>query len=150
MHRRRFLQSAAILPIAAHAQTQQSAAPPRPLSRAPHFGDGRDWWFERRFGMFVHWGIYAIHGLHQQEQWRYRVPRAEYVKLQQQWNPVKYDPNAWLDLAAEAGMKYICLTTKHHDGFCLWNTKQTGYNTVNKQIGRDVLEMFGGEADVFH
>jgi alpha-L-fucosidase len=141
MHRRRFLQSAAILPLAAHAQTQQPAAPPRALSRAPHFGDGRDWWFERRFGMFVHWGIYAIHGLHEQEQWRYRVPRAEYVKLQQQWNPVKYDPNAWLDLAAEAGMKYICLTTKHHDGFCLWNTKQTGYNTVNTPYGKDVLEM---------
>ena len=83
---------------------------------------------DRKFGLFVHWGIYAIHGLHEQEQWRFRVPRAEYVKLQQQWNPVKYDPNAWLDLAAEAGMKYICLTTKHHDGYCLWNTQQTAFN----------------------
>ena len=140
MHRRRFLQSAAALPLAA----QQS---PRPLSLAPRFGDGRDWWFERRFGMFVHWGIYAIHGIHEQEQWRYRVPRAEYVKLPQQWNPVKYDPNAWLDLADEAGMKYMCLTTKHHDGFCLWDTKQTSYNTMNTPYGKDVLRLL---ADACH
>jgi alpha-L-fucosidase len=97
--------------------------------------------------MFVHWGIYAIHGLHEQEQWRYRVPRAEYVKLQQQWNPVRYDPNAWLDLAGEAGMKYICLTTKHHDGFCLWDTKQSTYNTMNTPYGKDILRML---ADACH
>src|SRR5690242_10158506 len=141
MLRRRFLQSAAAIPLLAAQQPapRPPTPSPRPLSLAPRFNDARDWWFQRRFGMFVHWGIYAIHGLHEQEQWRYRVPRAEYAKLQQQWNPVKYDPNAWLDLAAEAGMKYICLTTKHHDGFCLWNTKLTSYNTVNSPYGKDVL-----------
>ena len=97
--------------------------------------------------MFVHWGLYAIHGLHEQEQWRYRVPRAEYQKLAQQWNPVKYDPNAWLDLAAAAGMKYICLTTKHHDGFCLFDTKQTSYNTMNTPYGKDIVKML---ADACH
>ncbi|HKA01458.1 MAG TPA: alpha-L-fucosidase, partial [Candidatus Solibacter sp.] len=77
MTRRHLLRSAAALPLAqfAHAQTAPSAT--KPLQIAPRFGDGRDWWFQRRFGMFVHWGIYAIHGLHEQEQWRYRVPRAE-------------------------------------------------------------------------
>jgi alpha-L-fucosidase len=140
MHRRRFLQSAAALPLLQPIRAQ-------PLKLAPRFGDARDWWFQRRFGMFVHWGIYAIHGLHEQEQWRYRVPRAEYVKLQQQWNPIKYDPNHWLDLAAEAGMKYICLTTKHHDGFCLWDTKLTTYNTMNTPYGKDVLRML---ADACH
>jgi alpha-L-fucosidase len=144
MHRRRFLQSAAALPLLQPLRAQPAAPP---LKLAPRFGDGRDWWFQRRFGMFVHWGIYAIHGLHEQEQWRYRVPRTEYVKLQQQWNPVKYDPNAWLDLAAEAGMQYICLTTKHHDGFCLWDTKQTTYNTMNTPYGKDVLRML---ADACH
>ena len=107
---------------------------------APRFGDGRDWWFARRFGMFVHWGLYAIHGWHEQEQWRRRIPRAEYQKLQQQWNPVNYNPEAWLDAAEAAGMKYICLTTKHHDGFCLWDTKQTDYNTMNTPYGKDVLK----------
>jgi alpha-L-fucosidase len=142
MNRRTFLHAAAALPLA-----QSAPAQPTALQLARRFGDGRDWWFQRRFGMFVHWGIYAIHGLHEQEQWRYRVPRAEYVKLQREWNPVKYDPDAWLDLAAEAGMKYICLTTKHHDGFCLWDTKQTSYNTMNTPYGKDVLRML---ADACH
>jgi len=111
------------------------------------FNDERDWFFEKRFGMFVHWGIYAINGWHEQDQWRHRIPRDEYVKLQQQWNPVNYDPDAWLDLAQEAGMQYICLTTKHHDGFCLWDTKQTDYNTMNTPFGRDIVGML---ADACH
>lgn len=106
---------------------------------APRFGDGRDWWFERRFGMFVHWGLYAIHGWHEQEQWRLKVPRSEYEKLQARWNPSHFDPDSWLDLAEEAGMQYICLTTKHHDGFCLWDTKQTTYNSVNTPHGKDIV-----------
>ena len=114
---------------------------------APRFGDGRDWWFERRFGLFVHWGLYSIHGWHEQEQWRARVPRAEYAKLAQQWNPTRFDPDAWLDLAERAGMKYVCLTTKHHDGFCLWDTKLTSYNTMNTPYGKDVVRQV---ADACH
>ncbi len=126
-----------------------TAADPSQVLRglAPRFGDGRDWWFERRFGMFVHWGLYAIHGWHEQEQWRLKVPRSEYEKLQGSWNPSKFDPNAWLDLAGEAGMQYICLTAKHHDGFCLWNTKQTFYNTVNTPYGKDIVGLL---ADACH
>lgn len=107
----------------------------------PRFHDGRDWFFEKRFGMFVHWGIYAIAGWHEQHQWRGRVPRAEYVKLAEQWNPVKFDPYEWLDLAEAVGMKYICLTTKHHDGFCLWDTKLTDFNTMQTPYGRDIVGM---------
>ncbi|MCE5240022.1 alpha-L-fucosidase [bacterium] len=106
-----------------------------------HFGDGRDWFFEKRFGMFVHWGIYAVAGWHEQMQWRGRVPRAEYVKLAERWNPVKFDPDAWLDLAEEVGMRYLCLTTKHHDGFCLFDTKLTDFNTMNTPYGRDLVGM---------
>jgi alpha-L-fucosidase len=91
--------------------------------------------------MFVHWGIYAIPGFHEQHQMRARTPHAEYVKLAEQWNPVRFDPDAWLDLMAEVGMEYVCFTTKHLDGFCLWDTKQTSYNTVNTPYGRDVLAM---------
>ena len=114
---------------------------------AKRFGDGRDWFFQKRFGLFVHWGLYAIPGWHEQLQWRGRVPRDEYAKLLGQWNPTRYDPDAWLDLAEEVGMKYVCLTTKHHDGFCLWDTKQTDYNTMNTPYGRDVLAML---ADACH
>jgi alpha-L-fucosidase len=140
MNRRAFLSTAALPLLAA-------AAEPQPLPLAPRFRDGRDWWFRKRFGMFVHWGIYSIHGFHEQEQWRRRVPRVEYQKLAAQWNPVKFNPDAWLDLAAEAGMQYVCVTTKHHDGFCLWNTRQTPYNTMNTPYGRDVLRMI---ADACH
>lgn len=105
------------------------------------FGDGRDWFFEKRFGLFLHWGLYAIHGWHEQEQWRGRVDRREYGKLQAQWNPVRYNPDEWLDLAEEVGMRYVCLTTKHHDGFCLWDTKQTDFNTMNTPYGKDIVGM---------
>jgi alpha-L-fucosidase len=111
------------------------------------FGDARDWFFSHRFGLFIHWGLYAIPGWHEQHQWRGRVPRAEYVKLQQQWNPTKFDPNQWLDIAQETGMKYVCLTTKHHDGFCLWDTKLTRYNTMNTPYGKDIVKML---VDVCH
>jgi alpha-L-fucosidase len=120
---------------------------PAASAAAPRFGDGRDWFFEKRFGLLLHWGIYAIPGWHEQHQWRARVARDEYAKLAAQWNPVQYNPDAWLDLAAAAGMKYVCFTTKHHDGFCLWDTKQTPYNTMHTPYGRDVLKML---ADACH
>jgi alpha-L-fucosidase len=117
------------------------------ISNIPRFGDGRDWFFERRYGMFVHWGLYSIPGWHEQHQWRGRVPRAEYIKLAEQWNPLKFNPEEWLDLMEEAGMKYITITTKHHDGFCLWDTKQTGFNTMNTPYKKDAIGML---ADACH
>jgi alpha-L-fucosidase len=111
------------------------------------FGDGRDWFFEKRFGMFVHWGIYAIPAWHEQYQWRARVERAEYVKLAGQWNPVLFDPDRWLDLMQEAGMKYLCFTTKHHDGFCMWDTQQTDFNVMHTPYGKDITGML---ADACH
>ena len=105
----------------------------------PRFGDRRDWYFEKRYGMFLHLGLYSIPGWHEQHQWRARVPREEYVKLARQWNPTKFDPEQWLDLMEEAGMKYITITTKHHDGFCLWDSKQTAFNTMNTPYRRDII-----------
>ncbi len=61
------------------------------------FGDDRDWFFEKRFGLFVHWGLYSIPAWHEQAQWRRRIPRHEYEKLATQFNPARYDPDAWLD-----------------------------------------------------
>ncbi len=110
-----------------------------PRQEIRKFGDGRDWFFEKRFGMFIHWGIYAIPAWHEQHQWRARVPREEYIKLASQWNPVKFDPDRWLDLMETAGMKYITITTKHHDGFCLWDTRQTSFNTMNTPYRQDII-----------
>ena len=91
-----------------------------------------EWWREARFGMFIHWGVYAqwagvYHG-HQQAhggaEWimnRGKIPVAEYQQRAKEFNPVKYDPDAWVRMAKEAGMKYIVITAKHHDGFALFD-----------------------------
>ena len=109
------------------------------LSGAKH------WFHEKRFGLFVHWGIYAIAGIHEQEQWRLKVPAADYRKYAAEFNPVKFDPAQWLDLAQETGMEYLVFTAKHHDGFCMWNTRETDYNIMNTPYGKDVLRMLADE-----
>ncbi len=95
---------------------------------------------EERFGMFVHWGIYSVNGWHEQEQWRRNVPKAEYVKLAERFNPAEFDVREWLELMKEAGMEYLCFTTKHHDGFCMWDTEYTDYNIMNTPYGKDILK----------
>ncbi len=97
--------------------------------------------FDNKFGMFVHWGIYAQTELHEQVYARYDWPREKYEALAKTFNPVDYDPEAWVRMAKAAGMKYICFTTKHHDGFCMWDTKYTDYNIMNTPYGKDVLKM---------
>ena len=72
---------------------------------------------------------------------RRRVDRTTYMKLADRWNPASFDPHLWLDLAEEAGMEYAVLTTKHHDGFCLWDTKETAFNTMNTPYGKDNLKL---------
>lgn len=114
---------------------------------ATQFGDERDWFLEKRFGLFIHWGIYAIPGWQEQHQWRGRMPANEYVKLAEQWNPTNFNPDTWLDLAEEAGMQYIIVTTKHHDGFCLWDTSHTAFNTMNTPYGKDLMAIL---ADACH
>jgi len=158
MKRRDLLKSAAALAVTplfakwtmarnASGEHNLIALPDNNPGDIPRFGDERDWFFDRRYGMFVHWGLYSIPGWHEQHQWRARVPRTEYMKLAGQWNPVKFNPEQWLDLLEEAGMKYITITTKHHDGFCLWDTQQTAFNTMNTPYKKDVI---GKLADACH
>ena len=111
------------------------------------FGDGRDWFFERRYGMFVHWGLYAIGEWHEQDQWRRGIPRADYEPLIHRFNPVQFDPERWLDVLQDAGMEYLTVTSKHHDGFCLWDTQQTDFNVMRSPYGRDIIGML---ADACH
>ncbi len=97
--------------------------------------------FDNKFGMFIHWGPYATLGLHEQALARYNIPRDDYETMAMQFNPSEYDPEKWVLLAKKSGMKYICFTAKHHDGFCMWDTKQTDYNIMNTPYGKDVLKM---------
>lgn len=97
--------------------------------------------FENKLGMFIHWGIYSMLGLHEQALARYSLDKGKYEALAKEFNPVEYDPEEWVLLAKAAGMKYICFTAKHHDGFCMWDTKYTDYNIMNTPYGKDVLRM---------
>jgi len=116
------------------------------------FGDGdlRNWFFENRFGLFVHWGIYAVGGRHEQEQMRYHVAPATYQRYAKRFNPAKFDPAAWLDMARSVGMEYLVFTVKHHDGFCLWDTKETDYNVMNTPYGKDILRLLADECHRQH
>ena len=96
---------------------------------------------ENRFGLFIHWGIYALTGLHEQAFARWNLPREGYEQLKDSFNPVRFDPEEWVLLAKNAGMKYICFTAKHHDGFCMWNTRMTDYSIMNTPYGKDVLKL---------
>ncbi|MDZ7618836.1 MAG: alpha-L-fucosidase [Patescibacteria group bacterium] len=108
------------------------------------------WWRDAKFGMFIHWGLYSIpagewEGKHVPgyAEWimdRAKIPREEYAKLQKQFNPVKYNADEWVDVAKRAGMKYIVITSKHHDGFCLFNSEHTDYDMAGTPHGRDLLK----------
>jgi alpha-L-fucosidase len=110
------------------------------------------WWREARFGMFIHWGVYAqwagvYHGHNQARggaEWimnRSKIPVAEYQEKAKSFNPVKYDPDAWVKLAKEAGMKYIIITAKHHDGFALFNSKASKWDITDATAyGKDLLQ----------
>jgi alpha-L-fucosidase len=105
-------------------------------------GERMRWWREARFGMFVHWGLYSQIGRHEWVMNRERIPVAEYEKLADTWKPKERPAREWARLAAQAGMKYMVMTTKHHEGFCLWDTQQTDYNAVRHGPGRDLVREY--------
>lgn len=97
------------------------------------------WFRAARYGMFIHWGLYAQLGRHEWVMNRERIPREEYEKLAATWKPRPGAPREWAKLAKEAGMRYMVMTSKHHEGFCLWDSKLTGYNAVKCGPGRDLV-----------
>ena len=105
------------------------------------------WFSRRRLGLFLHFGLYSIEGWHEQDQMRRRIAPEDYVKLIHRFNPTRFDPDAILDLAESSGMEYVCLTAKHHDGFCLWDTCETGFNVMHSPCGKDVVRQL---ADACH
>ncbi len=107
----------------------------------PTTGD-TSWFVHDRFGMFIHWGLYALPARHEWVQSREQIPPEEYRKYFERFNPVDYDPYEWAAVAANAGMKYVVLTTKHHEGFCLWDSAFTDYKVTNTPYGQDLLAPF--------
>jgi alpha-L-fucosidase len=98
------------------------------------------WWGEARFGMFIHWGPVTLKGTEIGWSRGAEVPAAEYDQLYKKFNPTLFDAEAWVRVAKQAGMKYIVITSKHHDGFCIWDTKLTDYNIMNTPFHRDILK----------
>lgn len=97
------------------------------------------WWREARFGMFIHWGVYAIPAKGEWLMWSDQIPFREYRKLAEQFNPAKFDADAWAACARAAGMKYMVLTTRHHDGFCLFESKVSDFTSVKTAAKRDFI-----------
>lgn len=110
-----------------------------------------EWWREARFGMFIHWGVYAVPaGTHNGQkinrigEWimnRGKISVADYKNYARQFNPVKYDPDGWVRMAKDAGMKYIVITSKHHDGFALFDSKASTWDVVDATpYGKDLIK----------
>lgn len=98
-----------------------------------------EWWKDARFGMFIHWGPVSLKGTEIGWSRGREIPVSEYDSLYLQFNPVNFDADEWVSIAREAGMKYIVFTSKHHDGFCNWDTEYTDYNIMNSPFKRDVM-----------
>ena len=133
------------------AATGAAAAPPPPPD-TPQAKEARLAWFrEAKYGLFIHWGLYAIpagewegkrvRGIGEWIMFRAQIPVPVYEGLAKQWNPVKFDPDAWVQLAQDAGMKYIVITSKHHDGFALYDSKTSAFDVVDATpFKRDILK----------
>jgi alpha-L-fucosidase len=97
------------------------------------------WFVHDRFGMFIHWGTYALAARHEWVKQREQIPDDIYDQYFKHFDPDLYDPKLWAEAASNAGMKYFVITTKHHEGFCLWDSKLTDYKATNTPYGKDLL-----------
>jgi alpha-L-fucosidase len=100
------------------------------------------WWADSRFGMFIHWGLYALPARHEWVKNREKMTNEQYQKYFELFNPDMYNPHEWAKMAKEAGMKYVVLTAKHHEGFCLFDSKFTDYKATNTPFGRDIIKEY--------
>jgi len=124
-------------PTAAQAQAPAAADAPADLRTNEA---NLQWWREARLGLFIHWGPVSLKGTEIGWSRGAQVPTEEYDQLYRQFNPTKFDADQWVRIAQDAGMKYLVITSKHHDGFCIWDTKYTDYSIMHTPFGRDVLK----------
>jgi alpha-L-fucosidase len=106
----------------------------------------REWFQDARFGLFIHWGVYSILGDGEWVMNNQRIPIKTYEKLPAFFNPTEFNPAEWVKMVKDAGMKYITITSKHHDGFAMFDSKVSDYNIVKRTpYGKDVLKMLADE-----
>jgi alpha-L-fucosidase len=128
------------------AFAQATAVRKTAAAAAPGSEDRTAWWRDAKFGMFIHWGPYAVIGRHEWARHRYEIPQAEYDKYARAFNPVKFNADAWVDLAKNAGAKYIVITSKHHDGFSIYRSKVSDYDMEITPYKGDPLRMLADSA----
>ncbi len=129
-------------PAAPEAATTQAA--PKTVAVAP---ERMDWWRDARFGMFLHWGLYSVpagkwNNDTGHAEWimtTAHIPVEQYEKFKDEFNPTRFDAEAWAQMAADAGMKYVVITSKHHDGFALFDSKTSDYDVMATPFQRDIL-----------
>ena len=115
------------------------------LQPEPTPGD-TSWFTQARFGLFIHWGLYALPARQEWVKNKEKVSNADYEKYFKHFDPDLYDPGLWADAAANAGMGYFVVTTKHHEGFCLWDSALTDYKATNTPYGKDLLHPMRDDA----
>jgi hypothetical protein len=103
------------------------------------------WWREARFGIFIHWGLYAIPGRGEWVQWSEQIPNEEYARLADQFRPAQFDASAWAATIKAAGAKYAVLTARHHDGFALFDDPQSEFTSVKTAAHRDFVSFVQDE-----
>ena len=140
-NRRNFIKAAASAAVASRGLT---------LRALTGSADRLNWFREAKFGMFIHWGPYSVAGV--EASWPILIPNgeiteAEYRALPERFNPTLFDPHAWIALAKSAGQRYMVFTTKHHDGFCMFDSLYTSYKITRTPYGKDIVKML---ADACH
>ena len=153
---KRLLLIALVFVFSCSISAQQLAAPVNTETKTQR-DERMRWWREARFGMFIHWGLYAVpageyNGKRSERigewimEWA-NIPRSEYEKFAAQFNPVKFDAKEWVRIAKDAGMKYIVITSKHHDGFALYDSKVSNYDIIDSTpYKRDPIKDLAVEA----
>ena len=98
-------------------------------------------WRDMRFGMFIHWGVYSIPGRGEWVQWNEQIPVEDYAKLADEFKSMKFNATEWVAIAKAAGMKYMVLTARHHDGFCLWDSAASyrNFTSMKSAAHRDFI-----------
>ena len=134
MRRRDYLAVMGLAPSAAMLSCGhvEKAAEKEDLTPPPNHEKRIQWWREAKFGMFIHWGLYSVLGRHEWAMEQEGIPVSEYQQLARQFKPKPNAARDWARLAKQAGMKYMVMTSKHHEGFCQFDTKLTDYCAPNR------------------
>jgi alpha-L-fucosidase len=127
--------AACVAPVAGAAEPAQAQAKAADGDAAARIA----WWRQARFGMFIHWGLYAIPGRGEWVQWSEQIPTSEYAKLADRFKPERFDADAWAQLAKAAGMKYMVFTSRHHDGFAMFDDGANPFSSTQTAAHRDFV-----------